>query len=259
MSKTFDRAAAAVMTCALLGLCTPVLAEDVSEVTASGNLGLYSRYVFRGMSQTAHEPALQGGVEFSHPSGVYAGLWGSNVDWLQNYQGYRTGSLELDTYGGWRGNTGNGFSYDLGVIRYNYPGERPTGVVAADTNEIYAGGGWGWLTATLYYSLGDTFGFATPAGSTYFDISASIPLADTGLSAALHWGRQRFRGDARAFGYEDWKLALSYDLGRSGALWKGMSVGVQYTRTNADHALWTDRNGIEMGRSRATVWIARSF
>ncbi len=114
-------AAAAAMSYALLGLCTPALASEVSEVTVSGNLGLYSQYVFRGMTQTAHKPALQAGVELVHPTGLYAGLWGSNVAWLQDYQGYRTGSLELDIYGGWRGNVDNSLSYDLGVIRYNYP------------------------------------------------------------------------------------------------------------------------------------------
>lgn len=109
-------------------------------------------------------------------------------------------------------------------------------MVAADTNELYAGVGWKWLSAKLYYSLGDTFGFDTPAGSTYLDVGAAIPLTDTGLTAALHWGKQRFRGDARVFGYNDWRLALSYDLGRLGESWKGTTVGVQYTGTDADRA-----------------------
>jgi len=37
-------------------------------------------YVFRGVSQTYGEPALQGAVNYRDSSGWFAGAWGSNVD-----------------------------------------------------------------------------------------------------------------------------------------------------------------------------------
>ena len=198
-------------------------------------------------------------MDVTHGSGLYIGLWGSNVNWLQDHQGYRTGSLELDLYGGWRGRVGEEVGYDVGYIRYNYPGSRPAGVVAADTDEVYAGVSWKWLSAKLNYSLGETFGFATPAGSTYLDLGVAVPLVDSGVTMSLHWGKQRLRGNASGNGYEDWKLALSYDLGRLGSGWHNTTIGLHYTATDANRALWTDRNGVDLSRSQTTAWVSRSF
>lgn len=240
-----------------IGISAPARAGD--NINFTGNIGLNSQYIFRGMTQTAGKPALQGGVDVTHHSGLYAGLWGSNVNWLQDYQGYRTGSLEIDLYGGYRGQLVGEVGYDVGYIRYNYPGSRPAQITAADTNEVYAGVNWKWVSAKLNYSLGDTFGFATPAGSTYFDLGVAAPMAESGLTVGVHWGSQRLRGAASIYGYEDWKLALSYDLGKFASNWRNTTIGLQYTGTNADRALWTDRNGLDLSRSRATVWITRTF
>lgn len=238
----------------------PALAED-SPHSLTANVGAYSQYIFRGMTQTAEKPALQGGLDYSHASGVYLGLWGSNVAWLEDYQGYSTGSLELDLYGGYRGKIGGSdFTYDVGVLHYDYPGHHPAGVVNANTNEVYGALGWKWLSAKLSYSLGDTFGFNTDSGSTYLDLAANVPLGETGLTAGVHWGSQDFKGSANDnFDYDDWKLALSYDLGTVSKLMSGTTVGVMYTDTNGKRAPWTDANGVYMGDSQTTAWISRTF
>jgi hypothetical protein len=57
---------------------TPATAPE-SDWTFTGNVGLYSQYVFRGISQTNEKPALQGGFDVGHKSGLYAGTWASNV------------------------------------------------------------------------------------------------------------------------------------------------------------------------------------
>jgi len=238
----------------------PTFAAD-SPHSLTANIGLYSQYIFRGMTQTAEDPALQGGIDYSHSSGVYLGLWGSNVAWLEDYQGYSSGSLELDVYGGYRGKFGNSdFTYDVGLLHYNYPGNRPVGIVNANTTEVYGALGWKWLSAKVFYSLDDTFGFSTGSGSTYLDLSANIPLGETGLTAGLHWGRQDFEGAANDnFDYEDWKLALSYDLGKVSNVMTGTTVGVMYTDTHSKRAAWTDANGVYMGDSQTTVWLSRTF
>src|SRR5262245_8792596 len=52
----------------------------------SANVALTSEYVFRGISQTDDSPAIQGGFDWSLeklgslPLGLYAGIWGSNVN-----------------------------------------------------------------------------------------------------------------------------------------------------------------------------------
>lgn len=41
----------------------------------SGNVALTSDYVFRGQSQTDHQPAIQGGLDWAGPYGIYVGAW----------------------------------------------------------------------------------------------------------------------------------------------------------------------------------------
>ena len=54
-------------------------AEPESNWTATSNIGFVSDYYFRGISQSWHKPAVQGGFDLAHSSGFYAGIWGSNV------------------------------------------------------------------------------------------------------------------------------------------------------------------------------------
>src|SRR3982750_959529 len=48
----------------------------------SGNMVFTNNYVFRGVSQTKQEPAVQGGLTFTFDSKIYLNLWGSNVDFF---------------------------------------------------------------------------------------------------------------------------------------------------------------------------------
>ncbi|OYW39105.1 MAG: hypothetical protein B7Z35_05230 [Hydrogenophilales bacterium 12-61-10] len=61
----------------LVGAPGVVMAEEAaSPHTLSANVGMYSNYVFRGISQTGGDPALQGGLDYTHSSGFYLGTWG---------------------------------------------------------------------------------------------------------------------------------------------------------------------------------------
>ena len=103
---------------ALVGAPAIVMAED-SPHSLSGNVSMTSDYLFRGISQTGGDGAIQGGLDYTHASGIYLGTWGSNVGWIEDYQGYASGNVEFDLYGGYRGGIGDtGLSYDLGIISY---------------------------------------------------------------------------------------------------------------------------------------------
>jgi uncharacterized protein (TIGR02001 family) len=234
-------------------------AEAESPHSLSANVSMTSNYVFRGISQTGGDPALQGGLDYSHSSGFYLGTWGSNVGWIEDYQGYTSGNVELDVYGGYRGDIAQtGLSYDLGAIQYVYPGKQGT-AVDADTTEVYASLGWKWFTAKYsYYLSNEVFGFANADGSDYFDISASVPLGETGLTAGAHWGTFKFENNG-AQDYEDWKVSLAYDMGKLGGLGDGVTLGVAYTDTNAKKSAWTDTNGEFLGKGATTVWISKAF
>src|SRR4030081_1004235 len=59
-------------------------AKPAEPYTITGNFGIYSQYIFRGLTQTDRKPAFQGGFDFAHTSGFYLGTWGSNVSWLHD-------------------------------------------------------------------------------------------------------------------------------------------------------------------------------
>ena len=105
----------------------------------SGNVSLTTDYLYRGISQTAGKPAIQGGFDYANPNGFYAGVWGSNISWISDATipaSASGASVELDTYLGFRNSFAEDFSYDVGFLRYNYPGFYASGVTKADTNEV---------------------------------------------------------------------------------------------------------------------------
>src|SRR3954465_15870571 len=95
---------------------TPAAAPPPSPVT--GNMALVSEYRFRGIDQTFGKPAIQGGVDYSHESGIYLGNWNSNVNQGAGFPG---GNIEMDFYGGYKHAFGD-FGIDVGAIYYYYPG-----------------------------------------------------------------------------------------------------------------------------------------
>ena len=128
-------------------------AAQAADVT--GNAGLVSQYVWRGISASDGKPALQGGVDAEWDSGWYAGGWGSNVD----YAG-QTG-VELDLYGGWGGHTGD-WNYSAGGTFYTFSDR-----VAEDFLELNLSGGWKWLTLDIAigeYDSSDEYVFASLTG-----------------------------------------------------------------------------------------------
>lgn len=221
-----------------------VAAAADSPHTLTGNVGLYSQYIFRGLTQTDGEPALQGGFDYSHTSGFYAGTWASNISWLRDGGGYRTGgSGEFDFYGGMKGNFGKSdFSWDLGTLYYYYPGNAnniaPGNPLTpkADTWEIYGAVGWKWVSLKYSHVVSDkAFGVLDAQGTYYVDLTVTVPVNDK-LSLIGHYGIQKFKGqDPRnigvvnndnGFSYDDWKLGVSY------ALPKDFTIGAFYTDTS---------------------------
>jgi uncharacterized protein (TIGR02001 family) len=145
------------------------------------------------------------------------------------------------------------------VITYYYPGDRPKGITNADTTEIYAGLGWKWFTAKYYYTISDgSFGFANAEGSDYLDISASVPIGETGLTAGAHWGTFNFENNS-AQDYDDWKVSLAYDAGKLSGKLAGVTAGIAYTDTDAEKNVWTDSNNEFLGDSATTVWVSKVF
>ncbi len=218
----------------LAALAVPGVAmAESSPLTA--NVGLVSDYLVRGISQTSGTAALQGGVDYAHSSGIYLGLWGSNMSWITDFGATGTSSLELDTYGGFRGAFADDFSYDLGFIRYNYLGDYTpvAGTAKADTQEVYGSIGYKWISAKYSYSLGDFLTVPNAKGTSYLELNASYSLADSGVTLGAHYGKQTYKGPdadlAKSIGldpsYTDYKLSVSKDF-------SGYVIGLAYSDTN---------------------------
>jgi len=242
-------------------------AQSASPHSITGNVGIYSQYVFRGISQTNGDPAIQGGFDYSHSSGLYAGTWASNISWLRDTDAYSSGgSAELDFYGGFRNTFGKSdFGYDVGVLYYYYPGDAAVGFVKADTWEAYGALSWKWLSLKYSYSLDNkTFGVTDSSGTWYLDFTANFPVTDK-LTLTGHYGKQKYEGDTSTpgvsndslYSYEDWKIGASY------ALPKDFTIGVFYTDTTSiNEAGYTTpaAHGARFnGKGQATVFISKSF
>jgi uncharacterized protein (TIGR02001 family) len=238
-------------------------AAPASPHTLTGNIGLYSQYVFRGLKQTDGDPALQGGFDYSHASGFYAGTWASNISWLRDFGAYTGGaSLEWDFYGGYKGAIGKSdFGYDVGLLDYYYPGTVAPGVTKANTLEVYGALTWKWLSAKYSYSIENAFGVPNSDGTWYLDLSANFPVTDK-FSLQAHYGMQEFNGDTAGVSndtfasYKDWKLGATY------ALPKDFTIGAFYTDTSMDsvqEAFYTTPAGRRLGNSTFTVFISKTF
>ena len=190
----------------------------VSYADLAYNVGVVSDYRYHGISQTRLKPAVQGGVDFS-AGGFYLGAWGSSIKWVQD--AYGDAQVELDLYGGYKGEIAKDLAYDVGLLQYIYPGASTAQWNAAyknpNTLEAYAAITYGPATAKLSYGLSNLFGnhdFGTGKGSRgsyYLDLSASFDVGG-GVTLVPHLGYQKVVHIANA-SYTDYALTLSKDFG----------------------------------------------
>lgn len=245
-------------------LAAPALAAAQSSPhSVTGNAGFFSEYIFRGLKQTDGKPALQGGFDYAHSSGLYAGTWASNISWLNDspaVTGYTSSSLEWDFYGGYKGSIGD-FGYDVGLLYYWYPGRVQGGFTEADTLEVYGAVSWKWLSAKLSWSLDDTFGVPNSDGTYYLDLTANYPLTDK-FAIQAHYGIQEFNGDTAGVendsfaSYKDWRLGVTY------ALPQNFTLGAFYTDTDMNstqEAFYTNASGRFLGKESFVVFVQKTF
>ena len=276
-------------------------AAPASDHTFTANVGVFSQYIFRGLTQTNRKPALQGGVDYSHSSGLYIGAWMSNISWLRentsaigfptNGQYQSGGHIEVDIYGGYKANFGKSdFTYDVGLLQYWYPGTVKPPLAAAaggcatflpalacpkgNTLEGYGALGWKWVTLKYSQSLKDeTFGVPKTRGTNYIDLTADVPVGETGVTVNLHYGRQKYKGQIPVVGalsnntalsYNDWKVGASY------ALPKDFTIGAYATGTSganiAGYGATTERFGAFFGpyprniaKTTGTIFLKKTF
>lgn len=255
--------ALAVLSTFALSAAAQQSAEAPTPVHAtSANFALASEYRYRGIAQTDGDPAVQGGFDYAHSSGVYLGTWGSNVSWLADADEQVSSSVELDVYGGYRGALGE-VAWDVGVLRYLYPGSYPTGFVSPHTTELYAMGSWRMLSLKYSHALTNLFGVPDSEGAGYLDLSANVEVGG-GFALVAHVGHQRIPSGSQGgirirsssdCSYTDWKLGVA-------RAWVGLDWSLSYVDTDANAGTgecYRSARNRDLGKGTAVLTVGKTF
>ena len=220
----------------------------VSTADVAFNVGAVSDYRYRGISQSRLKPAIQGGVDYSNGP-VYLGLWASSIKWIGDFGG--DADVEIDLYGGIKGDLGGGFGYDVGVLAYQYPSNKLN--PSANTTELYGAVTYGPGTLKYSHAVTNTFANTNSKNSYYLDLSASFDLGG-GLMLVPHLGYQKIKGPFSGVGsYTDYALTLSKDF-------SGLVVSAAVVGTDADKSFYSSPvNGKELGKTGVVVGLKYNF
>lgn len=213
-----------------LSLASGLACAQAQAVEVSGDITFVSDYAFRGISQTEEAPAIQGGLTLATEQGWYVSVWGSSVDFGGQ------GTLELDVLLGWSGDIAEGWSADVGIMRYGYPN---TEFAGSNFWELYGSVSYQDLTVGLAYS-DDYYGNS----GKYFYLYAGYSLALTdNLALDFHIGHNEFSDDSSA-SYLDYGITLSTEV-------LGVGLSLAYIDTDIKDCTLCD--------SRIVFGISKAF
>jgi uncharacterized protein (TIGR02001 family) len=236
-------------------------------------VSLYSEYEYRGISQTSEKPAVQVNLDYTHPSGFYAGAFLSNIDWIANtrkelraqnpaFVFTGKGGAELDLFAGYKLEVAKDLTLDIGYLRYEYPGSEAifqraqNGGASAlvlkkpNTDELYAGAAYGPVSLKYSRTIGDAFGLIDTKGSTFAELNYSQEVAPK-ITLNGQLARENYKNFSAA-NYTVYKIGASYDLG------DGWNVGGYYKDTNAKPSLYTYL-GRDWSKGRLVAFVSKSF
>lgn len=170
----------------------------------SGSMAMTTNYMFRGISLSQDNPAVQGGLTYTFPVGLYFNVWGSNANY--SAPDGKTVTSEIDTIAGYQGSVGDNFSYNINLDRYNYPGARK-----ANYNELNTL--WTYRIFTLGVSYTSNYS-GYHASGTYVNgtLNFNIPpcyalnVQDVSILAEMgHYSLARAAG----YSYNDYSLTIN--------------------------------------------------
>ena len=223
--NNFIRPLAAAL--ALACITAPAAAEGLSY-----NVGLTSLYKYNGLDQDVRapknaRPALQGGADYDFGNGLYVGNWNSTG----KFGAQGNADLEIDLYGGYRGEFGQGWRYDIGAIRFVYPRDN-----SWNANEWYVRLGHGIFSAQYGH------GFGNGNKTARLALSLAQPLSEKLTLEAGVAFRNRHNMDSA----KDAHLGLVYDLG-GGLTTSARISGAETAKTGP------------AGKTRLVVGLVKTF
>lgn len=208
-SKTSSRLAVLGGTALVLSASAFAMAPAHAQTELSGNIGVVSDYVFRGITSASEGggPAVQGGFDLESESGVYAGWWASSL-------GYGSANLqttvENDLYVGYSGSAGE-ISYDVGGLYYWYMDDSDSSGF-----EPYASVGLGPVSLGMAYTAED-LSWANQ-GDIYWTLGGGFDLGnDYALDLSLGYFTYEDSGDfipstGESSGFRNLDISLSKSI-----------------------------------------------
>jgi uncharacterized protein (TIGR02001 family) len=214
---------------AALVLALPASAQD-APVAFTGSIAVATDYTFRGISQTLEDPAVQGGITGA-AGPVYAGLWGSNVDFGEAFataDEERAGATaEIDLFGGVKVPLGIADA-DLGFTYYAYPGADDASNYDFWEVALALSKALGPVSAAVKGAYSPDF-FLSSGNSLYLGGSLGFGIPNTPLSLAAAVGKQSI-DEEDTFGTPDY---IDYSVGATLSV-LGIGVGAAVVGTNIE-------------------------
>jgi len=183
----------------------------------SANVALTTDYVWRGVSQTEGDPAIQGSVEYAHDSGFYAGVWASNASFVDDSET----DVEINYYAGYSREYDSGFSWDVSAYIYKYPGSS-----IETSHEYFLVLGYDMFSATIARDFENK--------NDYYQLAAEMEVGN-GIMLAGHVGEYDFNDGVE---YTNYRLALSKEI-------KGFNFELSYTDTDFSDTECLDFSGAD--------------
>jgi len=188
---------------------------------------LLSDYRNSGISQTLGDPAFQLDVMLTHASGLYAGVWTSNVeyghDWVRG-DDYGT-RQEVDYYAGYYWQISDAISLDAMYNKYSYPGESQfNGADVYLTLEAY-----GFFIGGKHSDDVDESTFSYFAGYRTLlplDIGLELKFENVDYKDKVFFNKDWSKGEED---YNNWSLGLRRDM-------LGVTWGLSYVDTDLSDA-----------------------
>lgn len=247
---------AAICNLLLTGMSTTAFAEGeiFAEENFSATLSLATDYVYKGFSLSDNDPVVQGSFDYFHPTGIYAGIWGSSWDgsaW-DNY-------IELGYYIGYTNMLG-AVTYDLMVAYWHYPGANDDDA-ELDYIDFTANLSYTMESVPLSPTLGVTYNFSpeySGEDGTAHYFAANVDLAlpfdftlgflvghndvEGDKSTPLGWGID----DGQGYDYNHYIVSLTTEL-------KGFELELSYQGMSEAEYFGS------IGDDRAVLKVSRTF
>jgi len=236
-------------------------AATVPAALFSGDVEFRTNFVARGISQSQGQPSLQAEIDVNSGDGIYGGIDGDSINWIDRLYPGDSVDTELDAWLGYRRHFGSGWITKAGLVRIQFPGHYMQQSPPADqpnATEAFGYLAWKSLSAQLNYAVTNYVGTPDSKGTVYLSVSASQPVdgpwtLDASIGRVAHTGHDPITGQPNSrFDATDYKLSVACAIG------SGISLTLAHTWTNAAPSTYT-LDGYDLAGHHAWLSLEKVF